>query len=94
MESRRRGLLLGVQLASQPGNVRSKRIHDDGRQKVLDERFATRSPFGRVRTVNAVNEFNDTSGGQSGLLVTDGIDDALEQGLHAVAATLGRDGDT
>jgi hypothetical protein len=87
-------LLLGVQLAGQPGNVRRKRIHNDGRQKVLDERFAPRAPFWRVRTMNAVNEFNDAGSGESRLLVAGGIDDALEKRLHAVTATLGRDRDT
>jgi 3-oxoacyl-[acyl-carrier protein] reductase len=34
-------LLLGIQLAGQPGNVRGQRINSDGRQEVLDECFAT-----------------------------------------------------
>jgi hypothetical protein len=68
------------------GNV--QRAGYDNSQKILDERFATRSPFSRIRTVNAVNEFNDSDGRQGGLLVAGGVDDALEQSLHAVAATL------
>jgi hypothetical protein len=33
--------VLGVHLAGQPGDVVGQRIHNDSRQKVLDERFAT-----------------------------------------------------
>ena len=88
------GLLLGVQLAGQLGDVRRQGIDDDGRQEILDERFATRSPFGRVRAVNAVNEFNDTDRGEGDRLIAGRIVDALEKGLHAVAAALGRDRDT
>jgi hypothetical protein len=78
--------LLHIQPAGQPGNVRGQWVDDDSRQKILDERFATRSPFGRVRAVSAVNEFNDTGRGQSRLLIAGNIDDALEKGRHAVAA--------
>ena len=37
---------------------------------------------GRISTVGSVDEFGDTDGRQRGLLVADGIDDAVEEGLN------------
>jgi hypothetical protein len=48
--------LPGIQRASRSGGVRRQRINADGRQDVVDDCLETRSPFGRVRTVNAAME--------------------------------------
>ena len=55
-------LLLGIQLAGQPGNFRSQRIDGDRSKELLDEGFAAGPAFGRVGTMDAVNEFNDSDG--------------------------------
>ena len=53
-------LLLRIQLAREPCNVRGQRIDRDGGKKLLDEGFTARPAFSAVSTVNSVNEFDDT----------------------------------
>lgn len=53
-------LLLRIQLAREPCNVRGQRIDRDGGKKLLDEGFTARPAFGAVSTVNSVDEFDDT----------------------------------
>ena len=53
-------LLLRIQLAREPCNVRGQRIERDGGKKLLDEGFTARPAFGAVSTVNSVDEFDDT----------------------------------
>ena len=87
-------LLLHIELAREPCNVRGQRIDRDGGKKLLDERFTASPAFGGVSTVNSVDEFDDTHWRQRGLLVADRFDDALEKGLNSVTAALGRNRDT
>lgn len=72
-------LLVGIQPAREPCNVRGQRIDDDGGKKHLDERFATRPTFGGINTVDSVDEFHDADRRSRGLLVAGRVDDALKK---------------
>ena len=53
-------LLLRIQLAREPCNVRGQRIDRDGGKQLLDEGFTARPSVGGVSTMNPVDEFDDT----------------------------------
>jgi hypothetical protein len=52
-------LLLGVQLASKSCCIGGQGIDGHRSEELLDEGFAAHAAFGRVGTVDAVNELND-----------------------------------
>ena len=52
-------LLLRIQLAREPCNVRGQRIDRDSGKKLLDEGFTARTAFGGISTVDSVDEFDD-----------------------------------
>jgi len=54
-------LLLCIQLARKPRNVRGQRKDRDGGKKLLDEGFTARSAFGSIGTVDSMDELNDTN---------------------------------
>ena len=54
-------LLLRIEHAGKPCNVRRQRIDRDGGRKFLDERFAASPAFGGISTVNSVDEFDDAN---------------------------------
>jgi hypothetical protein len=87
-------LLLRIQLAREPCNVRGQRIDRDGGKKLLDESFTARAAFGGISAVDSVDEFDDPDSRNSGLLVAGRIDDTLEKGFNSVTAALGRNRDT
>jgi hypothetical protein len=52
-------LLVRIQLAREPCNVRGQRIDGDGGKKLLDEGFTARPAFGGISTVDSVDELHD-----------------------------------
>src|SRR5579864_8390394 len=87
-------LLLGVQLASKSCCIGGQGIDGHRSEELLDEGLAARAAFGRVGSVDAMNEFNDGDRRQGRLLIAGGINRALEKRLKGVAAALGRNRDT
>jgi hypothetical protein len=55
-------LLLGVQLARKLRDVCRQRMNGHRGKEFFDEGLAPRPPFGRISTVDTVNEFDDTNG--------------------------------
>ena len=50
-------LLVRIELAREPRNVRRQRIDRDGGKKLLDEGFTTSPAFDGISTVDSVDEF-------------------------------------
>ena len=48
-----------IQLAGQPCNIRGHGIDHDGRKELFNEGSAASPAFGRISTVDSVNEFNN-----------------------------------
>ncbi len=51
-------LLMGIRLVGKSCDIGGQKVDGDRSNEFLDTGFATRSAFGRVGTVNAVDEFN------------------------------------
>jgi hypothetical protein len=77
-------LLLGVQLASKSCCIGGQGIDGHRSEELLDEGLAARAAFGRVGSVDAVNELNDGDRRQGRLLIAGGINRALEERLKQV----------
>ena len=60
--SKWRGLTVSTEYPSESAGVCRQRINGHRGKEFLDEGLAPRLPFGRISTVDTVNEFDDTDG--------------------------------